>query len=116
VTRALLPYLRQGTLKKIINVTSNLGSLASNTGGRFYGYRESKAALNMFTRSLAAELRTEQFICISLNPGWVQTDMGGANATLTVQDSVSSIRAVIDGLKPADNGTFWNHDGTQMPW
>ena len=116
VTRALLPYLRQGTLKKIINVSSNLGSLANNTEGRFYGYRESKAALNMFTRSLAAELRTEQFICISLHPGWVQTDMGGANATLTVQDSVSGIREVVEGLKPADNGTFWSHDGTQLPW
>ena len=116
VTRALLPNLRQGSLKKIINVSSNLGSIANNTSGRYYGYRESKAALNMFTRTLAAELRELEFICIALNPGWVQTDMGGANARLTVQDSVNQIRTVLSGLKTEDNGTYWSYDGTQLPW
>ena len=116
VTRALLPNLRLGSLKKIINVSSNLGSIANNTGGRYYGYRESKAALNMFTRTLAAEFGELGFICIALNPGWVQTDMGGANAMLTVQDSVNQIRTVLSGLKAEDNGTYWSYDGTQLPW
>lgn len=116
VAQALLPNLSRGKLKTIVNMTSNLGSIANNNSGGFYSYRESKAALNMFTRSLAAELRSEGFICIVMNPGWVQTDMGGPNAPLKVQDSVAGIRAVIGALKPADTGTFWSHDGEQMPW
>jgi NAD(P)-dependent dehydrogenase (short-subunit alcohol dehydrogenase family) len=116
VTRALLPNLRRGGAKKIVNITSNLGSIAGNTDGRFYGYRESKAALNMFTRSLAAELRDDGFTCIVMNPGWVQTDMGGANAPLQPPESISGMRAVIDRLTPADTGTFWTHEGKQMAW
>ncbi len=77
VTRALLPNLRSGEMKTVVSITSGLGSIADNTGGRFYGYRESKAALNMFTRSLAAELRDDGFTCVVISPGWVQTDMGG---------------------------------------
>ena len=116
VTQALLDNLRKGNSKKIINITSNLGSIEANTDGRFYGYRESKAALNMFTRSLAAELRDEGFTCVVMNPGWVQTDMGGPNAPLQPQESIAGMRAVIDRLTPADSGTFWTHAGQQMPW
>jgi NAD(P)-dependent dehydrogenase (short-subunit alcohol dehydrogenase family) len=116
VTRALLPNLRRGEAKMIVNITSNLGSIANNTGGRFYGYRESKAALNMFTRSLAAELRDEGFTCVVMNPGWVQTDMGGPSAPLEAPESIAGMRAVIDRLTPADSGTFWTHEGQQMPW
>lgn len=116
VTRALLPNLRRGEGKQIVNITSNLGSITNNTDGRFYGYRESKAALNMFTRSLAVELREEGFTCIVMNPGWVQTDMGGASAPLQAPESISGMRAVIGRLAPADSGTFWTHEGVQMPW
>lgn len=116
VTRALLPNLRRGEAKKIVNITSNLGSIADNTDGQFYGYRESKAALNMFTRSLAAELRGDGFTCIVMNPGWVQTDMGGPRAPLQAPESIAGIRGVIDRLTPADSGTFWTYEGKQMPW
>jgi NAD(P)-dependent dehydrogenase (short-subunit alcohol dehydrogenase family) len=74
VTRAVLSNLRAGQLRKIVNITSTLGSIARNTSGSFYGYRESKAALNMFTKSLAADLGPEGFTCIVLHPGWVCTD------------------------------------------
>ena len=116
VTRTALPNLRFGQLKKIVNITSNLGSIAGNTSGGFYGYRESKAALNMFTRSLAAELGPEGFTCIVLHPGWVRTDMGGPNAPTTVQESVQGIRRVIEGLSRADNGTFRSFEGQQLSW
>jgi len=116
VTQALLPNLRAGQFKKVINTTSVLGSIAGNSTGSFYGYRESKAALNMFTRSLAAELDTEGFTCIVLHPGWVQTDMGGANAPTTVQKSALGIRTVIANVGPSDNGTFWTHEGEHMAW
>jgi NAD(P)-dependent dehydrogenase (short-subunit alcohol dehydrogenase family) len=116
VTRALLPNLRSGQKKQIVSITSGLGSIADNTSGRFYGYRESKAALNMFTRSLAVELKDEGFTCIVMSPGWVQTDMGGPNAMLKPTQSISGMRAVIEKLTPAVSGTFWNHDGKQMAW
>ena len=116
VTRALLSNLRSGDAKMVVNITSQLGSIANNSGGGFYGYRESKAALNMFTRSLANELRGDGFICVVVHPGWVQTDMGGANATLTVGESAQGIRSVIEKLSPEDSGTFWNYDGEPLPW
>ena len=116
VTRALLPNLRQGELRIIAGLSSNLGSIAENERGNFYGYRESKAALNMFTKTLAAELGPEGFTCVVLTPGWVQTDMGGPNAPLQPADSISGMKAVLDKLTPADNGSFWSYDGSQMPW
>ena len=116
VTQALLPQLRSGKLRKIVNITTNLGSIAENTDGGFYGYRESKAALNMFTKSLAAELGPEGFICIVLHPGWVKTDLGSQQAPLQVDESVRGMRNVIDRLSPADNGTFRTFSGEQMAW
>lgn len=116
VTQALLPNLRAGAGKTIVGISSGLGSLDWNRSGGFYGYRESKAALQMFMRSLAAELKPEGFICIALIPGWVKTDMGGPDAPLTPQESVAGMRKVLDGLKPEDTGKFWSHDGTIVPW
>ena len=116
VTKALLPNLRAGKLKSIVNVTSNLGSIAANTDGGFYGYRESKAALNMFTKSLAADLGPESFTSIVMHPGWVKTDMGGSSAPVEVENSAAGIRNVIESLSSDDNGTFWTFEGEQMPW
>ena len=116
VVRALLPNLRSGERRKVVNITTNLSSIAGNTDGGFYGYRESKAALNMFTRSLAAELGPEGFICVVLHPGWVRTDLGGPDAPLNVTESVTGMRTVIDGLVPADNGSFQTYSGERMAW
>ena len=116
VTQALLPNLRAGTGKTIVSLTSVLGSITANTDGGFYGYRESKAALDMFMRSLATELRSEKFICIPIHPGWVKTEMGGPNAQLTPEESVTGIRKVLDHLQPSDSGKFWSHDGSNLPW
>jgi NAD(P)-dependent dehydrogenase (short-subunit alcohol dehydrogenase family) len=116
VVRALMPNLRSGERRKIVNITTNLGSIAGNTDGGFYAYRESKAALNMFTRSLAAELGPEGFVCIALHPGWVRTDLGGPDAPLNVTESVTGMRRVIDSLVPADNGSFRTHSGESMDW
>ena len=116
VTQALLPNLSAGEQKKIINITSSLGSIESNGFGRFYGYRESKAGLNMFSKTLSVELKEQGFIAVSIHPGWVQTDMGGPSATLTPEESITGMRAVIDKLTVEDSGTNWGVEGEQVPW
>lgn len=116
VTRALLPNLRAGEMKTVVNITSRLGSITLTDNGVFYGYRESKAALNMFTRTLANELKPEGFTCLTIHPGWVQTDMGGENANLTPEESVSGMRAVIAEKGVEDTGTYWSYGGEEVPW
>ena len=116
VTQALLTNLAKGDRKTIVNISSGLGSIAQNESGRFYGYRESKSALNMFSRTLAAELRSDGFIVVAMDPGWVQTDMGGPNATLTPAQSITGMRSVIDSLTVEDSGTYRRHDGATVPW
>jgi NAD(P)-dependent dehydrogenase (short-subunit alcohol dehydrogenase family) len=116
VTQALLPNLRAGNGRMIVGISSGLGSIAENREGGFYGYRESKAALDMFLRGLAAELKDEGFTCIAIIPGWVKTDMGGPNAPLSPAESVTGMRKVLDSLKPENTGQFWSYKGTQVPW
>ena len=116
VTQALLPHVKRSNGRKIVHITSQLGSIGNNSNGGFYGYRESKAALNMFNRSLAAELRPHDITCVVIHPGWVQTDMGGRNATLTPPVSVAGMRKVIAAVGPADSGSFWDYAGEQLPW
>ena len=101
--------------RKLIAISSRLGSITHNDGAR-YAYRASKTALNMEWQSLSKDTAAKGLICVVLHPGWVQTDMGGKAATLTIAQSVPSMVKVIDGLQPADNGRFLNYDGTELPW
>ncbi len=116
VTRALLPNLRAGNGKQIVHITSGLGSIEENTDGGYYGYRESKAALNMFNRSLAWKFKDEGFTCVVMSPGWVRTDMGGPEANLSPEESITGMRKVIAALTPGDTGTFQSWDGTIRAW
>lgn len=116
VTRALLGNLRRGTRRCVVNISTQLASIANNTGGSSYPYRASKTALNQLTVCLANELRPEGFTCVAVHPGWVRTDMGGPNAPLTPAQAVEFILGTIDRLTPADTGRFLNYDGKAMPW
>lgn len=123
VTQAVLPLLRRGSGKKVVTLSSRLGSFAhgdgSSSGGgssSYYAYRVSKTAVNQVNRCLAIDLGPEGFVCAVLDPGWVQTPMGGARATLLPEDSVTKLRAVIDKLKPEDNGRFLSLSGEVMAW
>ena len=116
VTQALLPSLRKGKRKLIVNKTSGLGSIERNTRGGYYGYRESKAALNMFTRSLAWELAPEGFTCIAIAPGWVRTGLGGPMARLSPAESIEAMMGVLNGLLVDDTGKCFNYTGEELPW
>jgi NAD(P)-dependent dehydrogenase (short-subunit alcohol dehydrogenase family) len=116
VTRALLPRLCEGSAKKILNLSTGMGSIGDNTSGGSWAYRLSKAALNMATRNLGHELASDGVLCVAVNPGWVQTDMGGPSATLPVAESAARLIRIIDGLKREQSGTFLNHDGQVYPY
>ena len=114
VTQALLPNLRAGERKLIMNMSSGLGSIAGNGRGSSAGYRESKSALNMMTKSMAAEF--EGFICIAMSPGWVRTDMGGPNANLSPEESVGGMLAVLAAATTADSGRYLDYKGDELDW
>jgi NAD(P)-dependent dehydrogenase (short-subunit alcohol dehydrogenase family) len=101
--------------RKLIAISSRLGSITFADSGR-YSYRASKAALNMEWKGLSVDLASKGLICVVLHPGWVQTDMGGSSATLTIDQSVPAMVKLIDGLKSSDNGRFFNYDGAELPW
>ncbi len=116
VTQALLPNLRAAKRRQVVNLSSQLASIGDNASGGYYAYRASKAALNMLTRTMALELAGKGFTCVAVNPGWVQTRMGGAGAPLPVEDSVAGILRLLDRLTVKDSGTFFSWDGTKVVW
>jgi len=116
VTRALLPNLRAGIGRKVAHITSGMGSIGDNSSGGAYAYRMSKAALNMASKSLAIDLADDGIVSVVINPGWVQTDMGGAGAPLAVQDSAEAMMARFDELTPAHTGAFLNWRGGEYAW
>ena len=115
VTQALLPNLEAGREKIIINITSRLGSIELSTGG-LYSYRTSKTALNQINKIMSVELAPRGFTSVVLHPGWVQTDMGGAGATLTIPESITGMLTVIDGLTIEKSGKFYDFSGEELPW
>lgn len=122
VTKAVLPSLRRGGAKRIVNVSSNLGShqdcagSGDNKGGGFYSYRAGKTALNMITQCMSRDLDEEGFTVVCVHPGWVRTRMGGPEAPLDVKQSQSGVFKVIDGLTREDNGSFISWEGERMAW
>lgn len=115
MAEAFLPNLEAGRERKLIAITSRLGSIALNEGGR-YAYRSSKAALNSAWKSLAGDVGGKGLICVVFHPGWVQTDMGGSSAPVTPKQSVAGMMKLIAGFQTKDNGTFRNFDGEALPW
>lgn len=115
VTQALLANLRAGTGKTVVQLSSCLGSIADAEAGLF-GYRASKAALNMLNKVLSVELGGEGFTCVAMHPGWVKTEMGGADAPLTPEESVAGMVRVIGALKATHNGAFIDYQGEPLAW
>jgi len=109
-------HLARGTLKTIVTITSKMGSIADNGGGGSYLYRSSKAAVNMVVKSISVYLKASDIIAVVFHPGWVKTDMGGPNALISTEQSVTGIRQVISRLTLADSGKFFGYDGQMIPW
>jgi NAD(P)-dependent dehydrogenase (short-subunit alcohol dehydrogenase family) len=114
VTKALLPNLQKASTPIVANITSKMGSIQDNTSGGYYGYRMSKTALNMFHRSFSHDF--PNFITLTLHPGWVQTDMGGSQAPLSISESVKGLTNILSTASPKVRGKFLNYDGSELPW
>lgn len=116
VTQAMLPALHRADSPVVAHITSRMGSIGDNSSGGYYAYRMSKAALNMANKSLSMDGQASGIVCVVLHPGWVKTDMGGASAPLSVDDSVRGLLKVINGLSRSDSGRFFDYKGAELPW
>lgn len=113
ITRALLPRMVSGA--KVAIITSRMGSIADNGSGGYYGYRMSKAAVNMAGMSLARDLAPRGVAVALLHPGMVATDMTGGHG-VPVAEAAAGLVARIEGLSMANTGTFWHANGEILPW
>ncbi|KAL3268416.1 hypothetical protein HHI36_007529 [Cryptolaemus montrouzieri] len=126
LTKALLPLLKKAASNSpkqycieggaIINMSSILGSITLNDIGGMYPYRCSKAALNMATKTLSIDLKSDGILVTSIHPGWVKTDLGGQGAPMQVNDSISQIIDLMKNLNESHNGGFYQYDGKKLEW
>jgi NAD(P)-dependent dehydrogenase (short-subunit alcohol dehydrogenase family) len=115
VAQALHENLQKGREKKLVAITSMMGS-TENHGGGMYAYRSSKAALNNAMRGLAREWAQDGMAVGILHPGWVRTDMGGKNAAVAPEDSVSGLRRQIENLNLKSSGRYVDYAGEALAW
>ncbi|MCF4166410.1 SDR family oxidoreductase [Zavarzinia compransoris] len=115
VTEALADPLARGR-GIAVTISSGLASIDDNRSGGTYAYRSSKAGVNMVVRSLARDLALRGITVVALSPGWVRTDMGGAQAPLSIEQSIAAMRRTIADVTSKDSGKFLNLDGKPLPW
>ena len=114
VAQALLPNLGEGS--KVGIITSRMGSIADNGSGGSYGYRASKAAVNAIGKSLAVDLKPRGIAVFLLHPGFVATEMVGGRGDLSPAQAARQLVETLDSRDPAQTGTFWHGNGTELPW
>lgn len=115
LSRALKPNLLAGRDKKLIFITSKMGSISDSSGG-VVAYRASKAALNIVAHGLASDWSKDGILVGVFHPGWVQTDMGGPGAPLLAPQSIEGLRARIAELDRSTSGRFIAYDGAEIGW
>jgi NAD(P)-dependent dehydrogenase (short-subunit alcohol dehydrogenase family) len=116
IMEKFLPLLKKGTNSKVINISSRMGSISLKSSSSTYSYDASKAALNMFTKSLSYRLKRDKISMVVFHPGWVRTRMGTEQAPLSKKTSVSGMIQVIDSLQLSDSGQFLDWEGKEVPW
>lgn len=114
ITRALFPLLKKSNHPVSLQITSMMGSISDNTSGGSYSYRASKSALNMIYKSLSVD--EPWLITLLVHPGWVQTNMGGKSAPVTVKDSAQGIWKLIDESALSQSGSYVTYQGKALPW
>jgi NAD(P)-dependent dehydrogenase (short-subunit alcohol dehydrogenase family) len=116
MAEAFLLHISASQLKKIATLSSKMGSLSDNTSGNSYIYRSCKTSVNMVMKSLAIDVKSNGIAVVTLHPGWVLTSMGGPNALIDTQTSVTGLRNVISHLNLNNTGKFIAYDGKEIAW
>jgi NAD(P)-dependent dehydrogenase (short-subunit alcohol dehydrogenase family) len=115
VAQAFHRNLKKGAAKKLITITSGMGSTTQHSGD-YFAYRASKAAVNNVMHGLSIAWKNDGITVTLIHPGWVKTDMGGKNATLEPHESIAGMRRVIAKLTTGDSGKFLDYTGRELPW
>ncbi len=115
IAQAFTEHVAKSSEKKMVAISSSLGSIAETSGG-YYAYRMSKTALNMAMATLGADLRSRGIGVSVFCPGWVQTEMGGPHAPHSVETSVRRLRGLIDETSSPGAARFQRFDGTPLPF
>lgn len=120
MTRAFLPHLRLAAQANdvafVAQITSRVGSIADNSSGGRYGYRASKAALNIVSKTLALDLKKDKIGCLLLHPGYVATDMTNHKGTVSPERSAAGMAKIIENATLEDSGRFFHFEGSELPW
>ena len=116
IAETFVANVAAGEQKKIVTISSQLGSIGDTGSDGLFAYRTSKAAVNMAMVSLSNQLSPQGIIVAVFCPGWCRTDMGGEEATLEPAESVANLRGLIAALTLEDTGTFTHHSGERLPW
>lgn len=116
MAEAFVAHVARSSQRKIITLSSMVGSNTLNTSGGLYGYRASKAAVTAVMKSMAIDLLPRGILAAAVHPGWVRTGMGGPGAPLDVATAVAGVRQVIDGLTAAQAGQLLAWDGAILPF
>lgn len=116
LTHCFLSLMNKEGLSKIAIVSSDMGSLSLQQSVAWYGYRMSKAAVNMLAVNLSSELVDDNVAVVAVHPGWVKTDMGGTDANYDVKESAVGIMKVITNLTINNSGDFYDFNGKALPF
>ncbi|MDX9951328.1 MAG: SDR family oxidoreductase [Methylophilaceae bacterium] len=116
MVEAFVGHVAASNLKKIVTLSSKMGSLDDNTSGGSYIYRSTKTAVNMVMKSLSIDLKPRGIASTILHPGWVRTEMGGPNGLIDAPESVAGLRRVIENLTLENSGRFVAYDGKEIAW
>jgi len=116
MAEAFADHVASSDRRIIATMSSKMGSIADNSSGGHYIYRSTKAAVNIVMKSLSVDLEDRGITVLVLHPGWVRTDMGGSAAPLSVEQSVTGLRRVLDGAGLQESGRFLAYDGSEVPW
>jgi len=115
VAQAFLPNIEAGSGRKIVTITSRMGSIGSNPSGAI-AYRSSKAAVNMVMVGFGNAVRDSEVAVLLFHPGWVRTDMGGGGADIPPTESAAGLIATIDASGMRETNSFRNWKGETIPW
>ncbi len=116
LAQAFVEQVAASEQKLIAIISSRVGSIEDNSGGGGYIYRSSKTAVNQVVKSLSIDLVGRGISTLSLHPGWVKTDMGGAEADIFLAESVAGLKQILSGAGLSQNGMFFDYDGSVIPW